>query len=83
MPERPAKPTISASVTVREVVRTFWPASYSSTAAIDSSTVSGAPSCTEDRHDTSKPGNSNAGHLYGTSLPPDVKRALLEYLKTL
>ena len=34
-------------------------------------------------YDTSKPGNSNAGHLYGTSLPPDVKRALLEYLKTL
>src|SRR4026207_925704 len=29
-PERPANPTISVSVTVREVVRTFWPASTSS-----------------------------------------------------
>lgn len=35
------------------------------------------------RFDTSQPGNSNAGHEYGTALPPDVKRALLEYLKTL
>ena len=33
--------------------------------------------------DTALPGNSNAGHLYGTSLPEDDKRALLEYLKTL
>jgi hypothetical protein len=33
--------------------------------------------------DTSKPGNSNAGHTYGTSLPADSKRALIEYLKTL
>lgn len=29
------------------------------------------------------PGNSNAGHVYGTRLPPDAKRALLEYMKTL
>jgi hypothetical protein len=35
------------------------------------------------RHDTSVPSNSNAGHLYGTALPADAKRALLEYLKTL
>ncbi len=34
-------------------------------------------------YDTSRPGNSNAGHAYGTTLPPDAKRALLEYLKTL
>ncbi len=34
-------------------------------------------------YDTSKPGNSNAGHLYGIDLPPDSKRALVEYLKTL
>jgi hypothetical protein len=33
-------------------------------------------------HDTSRPGNSNAGHLYGTDLPAESKRALIEYLKT-
>ena len=33
--------------------------------------------------DTSRPGNSNAGHVYGTSLPAESKRALVEYLKTL
>ena len=35
------------------------------------------------RFDTSLPGNSNEGHLYGTGLPADSKRALLEFLKTL
>ena len=35
------------------------------------------------RYDIALPGNSNGGHLYGTTLPPDVKRSLLEYLKTL
>lgn len=35
------------------------------------------------RYDTSLPGNSNTGHTYGTALPADSKRALLEYLKTL
>jgi hypothetical protein len=34
-------------------------------------------------YDTDQPGNSNAGHRYGTDLPVDDKRALLEYLKTL
>jgi hypothetical protein len=34
-------------------------------------------------HDTSLPGNSNAGHLYGTGLSPVEKQALIEYLKTL
>jgi hypothetical protein len=34
------------------------------------------------RYDTSVPGNSNAGHEYGTTLTPEAKRALLEYLKT-
>ena len=34
-------------------------------------------------YDTSMPGNSRAGHLYGTELSPDSKRALLEFLKTL
>jgi hypothetical protein len=28
------------------------------------------------------PGNSNAGHEYGVTLPPEAKRALVEYLKT-
>ena len=35
------------------------------------------------RYDTAAPGNSNAGHLWGTALPPEEKRALIEYLKTL
>jgi mono/diheme cytochrome c family protein len=34
-------------------------------------------------YDTSLPGNSNAGHEYGTALAPDQKHALIEYLKTL
>jgi hypothetical protein len=33
--------------------------------------------------DIHRPGNSNAGHLYGTTLPPDAKRALIEFMKTL
>jgi hypothetical protein len=33
-------------------------------------------------YDTSVPGNSNAGHLYGTTLSDDEKRAIVEYLKT-
>jgi len=31
----------------------------------------------------SRPGNSNTGHTYGTALPPDQKRALIEYMKSL
>jgi hypothetical protein len=34
-------------------------------------------------YDTSLPGNGNGGHLFGTALPPDRKRALIEYLKGL
>lgn len=34
-------------------------------------------------YDTSRPGNSNAGHTYGTTLPAASRRALIEYLKTL
>jgi hypothetical protein len=34
------------------------------------------------RFDTALPGNSNAGHRYGTTLPDDDKRAIVEYLKT-
>jgi len=33
--------------------------------------------------DTRQPGNSNAGHLYGTELSDQDKKAILEYLKTL
>lgn len=33
--------------------------------------------------DVTSPGHSNVGHLYGTELAPEQKRALLEYLKTL
>ncbi len=33
--------------------------------------------------DVTLPGNGNGGHVFGTELSPDVKRALLEYLKTL
>jgi mono/diheme cytochrome c family protein len=33
-------------------------------------------------HDVAKPGNSHAGHQYGTELPAESKRALLEFLKT-
>jgi mono/diheme cytochrome c family protein len=35
------------------------------------------------RIETSRPGNSNGGHVYGTTLDAESKRALLEYLKTL
>jgi hypothetical protein len=34
------------------------------------------------RFDTSIPGNSNAGHVYGTTLSDDEKQAIVEYLKT-
>jgi mono/diheme cytochrome c family protein len=34
------------------------------------------------RYDTSLPGNSNGGHLYGTTLTEPEKQALVEYLKT-
>ncbi|OLE96204.1 MAG: hypothetical protein AUG75_23250 [Cyanobacteria bacterium 13_1_20CM_4_61_6] len=35
------------------------------------------------KYDTSAPGNSNAGHLWGTELSPEEKKALIEFLKTL
>jgi mono/diheme cytochrome c family protein len=35
------------------------------------------------RFDTSLPGNSNQGHLWGTELAADEKKALIEFLKTL
>jgi mono/diheme cytochrome c family protein len=33
-------------------------------------------------HDVAKPGDSHAGHVYGTELPAESKRVLLEFLKT-
>ena len=35
------------------------------------------------KFDTSVPGNSNAGHLYGTDLTTEEKDALVEYMKKL
>ncbi len=35
------------------------------------------------RYDTSVAGNSNQGHLWGTQLSPEDKKALTEYLKTM
>jgi len=34
------------------------------------------------RYDTTIPGNSNRGHVYGTTLTDEEKRAIVEYLKT-
>ena len=34
------------------------------------------------RYDTTVPGNSNRGHVYGTTLTDEEKRAIVEYLKT-
>jgi hypothetical protein len=34
------------------------------------------------RYDTTVPGNSNAGHVYGTTLSDEDKWAVVEYLKT-
>ncbi len=34
------------------------------------------------RYDTTVPGNSNSGHVYGTTLSDDDKRAIVEYMKT-
>ena len=34
-------------------------------------------------HDTSRKGNGNEGHEFGTSLPDEEKNSLIEYLKTL
>jgi len=34
------------------------------------------------RYDTSVPGNFNTGHVYGTTLSDEEKRAIVEYMKT-
>ncbi|BFU96598.1 MAG: hypothetical protein NTNFB02_33200 [Nitrospira sp.] len=44
----------------------------------------GADDCSGSfKYDTRLPGNGNGGHVYGTNLPDQDKRALMEYLKTL
>jgi mono/diheme cytochrome c family protein len=35
------------------------------------------------RYDTTLPGNNNGGHVYGTTLSPEEKDALVEYMKRL
>ena len=35
------------------------------------------------KFDTAVKGNGNLGHLYGTTLPPEDKKSLIEYLKTM
>ena len=45
------------------------------------SDIDAADGLTFFRFDTSVPGNSNAGHTYGTGLSAEQKRALVEYLK--
>jgi cytochrome c2 len=35
------------------------------------------------KYDINQPGNSNQGHTYGTDLPTNDKKALVEYLKTM
>ena len=34
-------------------------------------------------YDTTRPGQSNAGHVYGDKLTEEERRAVIEYLKTL
>jgi RoxA-like, cytochrome c-like len=47
--------------------------------------VSDGPEATQggSRYDTRLPGNGNGGHVFGTALSPEDKKALIEYLKTL
>jgi hypothetical protein len=45
------------------------------------STVAAARGQTFFKYDTSLPGNSNRGHVYGTTLGDSDKGALIEYLK--
>lgn len=47
------------------------------------STVPGEGAASYTLIDTARAGNSNRGHLYGTTLSPADRDALLEYLKTL
>jgi hypothetical protein len=42
-----------------------------------------ASSASLPKFDTSSPGNSNAGHEFGTSLSEEERKWLIEYLKTL
>ncbi len=42
-----------------------------------------APAEGSTKFDTTVPGQSNMGHLYGTKITDDERSTLLEYLKTL
>ena len=66
---------------VGERIRQF----YVGSREFDPSTVglAAAPGANASAFDTTLPGNSNAGHSYGTSLGEADKRDLLEYLKSL
>ncbi len=59
--------------------KTFWIGSHE----LDPDTLGLAYGTTGFRFDTGKPGNSNQGHAYGTTLADDHKRALIEFLKKL
>lgn len=64
-----------------ERVKAFWVGSrVFDPAAVGLSTEKGTNAFW---FDTTRLGNSNAGHTWGTGLSADDKRALLEYLKTL
>jgi hypothetical protein len=41
------------------------------------------PASADFKYDTRLEGNHNSGHLYGTTLSDDDKRALIEFMKTL
>ena len=62
-------------------VREFWIGSYEFDA--NDVGVSTVPSPLSTKIDTSRKGNGNMGHIYGTDLPEVEKRSLLEFLKTL
>jgi hypothetical protein len=46
------------------------------------SDVPSAGGLTFTMYDTTEPGNSNGGHVYGTTLSDAEKRAIVEYMKT-
>jgi hypothetical protein len=55
---------------------------YTTTAASANDCPAGAPPMNGTCATGPCRGNGNGGHLYGTALPPDEKRALIEHLKT-
>lgn len=59
-----------------------WPMAFED-ADYDPDTVGWRPDGNGDTYDTSAPGQSNSGHLYGDGLTTEERRAVLEYVKTL